>query len=298
MSRLAAGLRSLPLALVGSASARLHDLTAADAAVRAPLTLNRRIGVVQAAGGSGASTVAANLASIVAHRRSGLVLAVNASAGTHNVLWHAGVPTSDAGRPVGRTLPTAPRSAEQATAQLPVSPTGLLGLDLRHPAHPTTPAPSRTWFDHINPVSRFFDLVVTDWGVRGWQVDLSQVALASHVMCIVTRSERHAVEEAAAIVPALQGQGDGLRIVFVIVNVSGTRGSAPTMNLTRTLGVPVIRIPHDPAAGAATPVASVHTTAQTRISHAVLAGTIMAEAQRSLLAPGTPSTHQTLEAIR
>ncbi|KFF58869.1 hypothetical protein JF66_15275 [Cryobacterium sp. MLB-32] len=57
MSRLTAGLRSLPLALVGSASARLHDLTTADAAVRAPLTLNRRIGVVQAAGGSGASTV-------------------------------------------------------------------------------------------------------------------------------------------------------------------------------------------------------------------------------------------------
>lgn len=292
MSRLTAGLRSLPLALVGSASARLHDLTAADAAVRAPLTLNRRIGVVQAAGGSGASTVAANLASIIAHRRSGLVLAANASAGTHNVLWHAGVPVSDAGRPVGRVLQTAPRSAAEATAQLPISPAGLMGLDLRHPAHPTTPAPSRTWFDHINPVSRFFDLVVTDWGVRGWQVDLSQVALASHVMCVVSRSERHAVEQAAAIIPALRGLDDGPGIVFVIVNVSGSRNSAHTTPLTRTLGVPVIRIPHDPAAGAASPVASVHTTAHSRIGHAVLAGTIMAEAQRSLLAPGASSTRR------
>ncbi|KFF58870.1 hypothetical protein JF66_15280 [Cryobacterium sp. MLB-32] len=226
------------------------------------------------------------------------MLAANASGGTHNVLWHAGVPTSDAGRPVGRTLPTAPRSAAEATAQLPASAAGLLGLDLRHPAHPTTPAPSRTWFDHINPVSRFFDLVVTDWGVRGWQVDLSQVALASHVMCVVSRSERHAVEQAAAIIPALQGLDDGPRIVFVIVDVSGSRGSAPSTPLTGALGVPVVRIPHDPAAGAAAPVESVHTGAQTRIAHAVLAGTIMAEAQRSLLTPRAPVPRSALEAIR
>jgi MinD-like ATPase involved in chromosome partitioning or flagellar assembly len=279
VSNLAAGLRSIPLALVGSASARLHDLTKADAAIRMPLTLNRRIGLVQACGGAGASTVAAGVASVFANRRAGLVLGVNASGGARNMLWHAGVPTTEDARPTVRTRPL---SAAEASAGLPVAGSGLIGLDLREPAHPTTPVPSRTWFDRINPVSRFYDLAITDWGVRGWQIDLAQVALASHVLCVVTPARRHELEEAAAIVPALTGVADGPQVVLVIVDVSGSsRGQIPA-GVGADLGVPVLRIPHDPSAGSATPVPSAAMSARTRIAYAELAGTIMTEAQLSL----------------
>ena len=279
MSALAAGLRSIPLALVGSASARLHDLTTADTAIRMPLTLNRRIGFVQAAGGAGSSTVAAGVASIFANRRAGLVLGVNASGGDRNLLWHAGVPAGE--RVAGRTRPL---NAAEAAAGLPVARTGLIGLDLRDPQHPTTPVPSRAWFDRINPVSRFFDLAITDWGVRSWQIDLAQVSLASHVLCVVTPSRRHELEDAAAIVPALTGVEDGPRVVLVIVDVGGPGRSHNPVGIGAELGVPVLRIPREPSAGAAHPVASAHQSARTRIAFAQLAGTIMTEAQLSLRA--------------
>lgn len=283
MSRIASALRSLPLAVLGSASARLHDLTQADARIRMPLTLNRRIGVVQVAGGVGASVVAASIASIFAHRRTGLVLGVNASAGSHNMLWHAGVGSGDA--VVGQAAPATPSETRHATAGLGVAPSGLIGLELRDPSQPTTPAASRTWFDLINPRSRFFDLVITDWGVRGWQIDLSQVAVASHVICVVTRSERHAIEEAAAIVPALLGRADAPRIVFVIVDVGGGARLTPRLGILPHLGVPIMHVPYDAAAGGATPVASEDLSTAARIAHAILAGTILAEAQLTLL-PG------------
>ncbi|MGY4859356.1 hypothetical protein [Cryobacterium sp. AP23] len=279
MSTLAAGLRSIPLALVGSASARLHDLTNADAAIRMPLTLNRRVGLVQACGGAGSSTVAAGVASIFANRRAGLVLGVNASGGDRNMLWHAGVPAPEGALPPARTRPL---SAAEAAAGLPVARSGLIGLDLRDPAHPTTPVPSRTWFDRINPVSRFFDLAITDWGVRGWQIDLAQVALASHVLCVVTPSRRHELEDAVAVIPALTGVADGPQVVLVIVDVSGSsRGQTP-QGVGPDLGVPVLRIPYDPSAGSAKPVPSASMSARTRIAYAQLAGTIMTEAQLSL----------------
>ena len=279
MSVLAAGLRSIPLALVGSASARLHDLTSADSAIRMPLTLNRRIGLVQACGGAGASTVAAGVASIFANRRAGLVLGVNASGGAQNLLWHAGVPAAGGALPPARTRPL---SAADAAAGLPVAASGLIGLDLRDPAHPTTPVPSRAWFDRINPVSRFFDLAITDWGVRGYQIDLAQVALASHVLCVVTPSRRHELEDAIAVIPALTGVEDGPQVVLVVVDVGGSGRTRTPPAVGLDLGVPVIRIPYDPSAGSAKPVASAAMSARTRIAYAQLAGTIMTEAQLSL----------------
>ncbi|MBX0300914.1 hypothetical protein K2F54_13110 [Cryobacterium sp. 1639] len=138
------------------------------------------------------------------------------------------------------------------------------------------------WFDRINPVSRFFDLAITDWGVRGYQIDLAQVAMASHVLCVVTPSRRHELEDAAAVIPALTGVEDGPQVVLVIVDVGGDgRGQAP-QGVGSDLGVPLIRIPYEPTAGSAAPVASAAMSARTRIAYAQLAGTIMTEAQLSL----------------
>ena len=60
--------------------------------------------------------------------------------------------------------------------------TGLIALDLARD-HLATSA--GTWFEQVTPIARFYDLVITDWGVRHRQVDLRQVARASHVVCLV-----------------------------------------------------------------------------------------------------------------
>ena len=80
--------------LTSSVSAITDELTTSDALLRSPLALSRRIGFVQLRGGCGASATAGYVASLLARRRSGMVLAVNASAGEANLLWHAGLARS------------------------------------------------------------------------------------------------------------------------------------------------------------------------------------------------------------
>src|SRR5215207_8161182 len=72
--------------LLGGVSAVTHELRTSDALLRSPL--------VQLRGGSGASATAGYVASMLARRRAGMVLAVNASAGQANLLWHAGLTRS------------------------------------------------------------------------------------------------------------------------------------------------------------------------------------------------------------
>ena len=52
--------------LLGSASGITHELTASDSLLRSPLALCRRIGFVQLRGGSGASSTAGYVASMLA----------------------------------------------------------------------------------------------------------------------------------------------------------------------------------------------------------------------------------------
>ena len=82
--------------LLGSVSGITHELTTSDTLLRSPLALSRRIGFVQLRGGSGASSTAGYVASMLARRRTGMVLAVNASAGETNLLWQAGLTRSAA----------------------------------------------------------------------------------------------------------------------------------------------------------------------------------------------------------
>jgi hypothetical protein len=51
--------------LLGSASALTQELVASDAMLRSPLALSRRIGFVQLRGGSGASSTAGYVASML-----------------------------------------------------------------------------------------------------------------------------------------------------------------------------------------------------------------------------------------
>ena len=189
--------------LAGSASGITHELTTSDAILRAPLALSRRVGFVALRGGSGASACAGYVASLLARRRAGMVLGVNASAGEQHLLWHAGVPAPERVRDATRRAH--PSTAADARAGLPASGTGLYGLDLAREHHASS---AGTWFEQVTPIARFYDVVLTDWGVRDARVDLRQVAAASHVVCLVARADRHAAEEAAAFVPALHDVAD------------------------------------------------------------------------------------------
>jgi MinD-like ATPase involved in chromosome partitioning or flagellar assembly len=262
--------------LLGSASGITHELTASDTLLRSPLALSRRIGFVQLRGGSGASSTAGYVASMLARRRTGMVLAVNASAGETNLLWQAGL-TRSAGRESSNVHRRAhPASAADARAGLPMTGTGLIGLDLARD-HLATSA--GTWFEQVTPIARFYDLVITDWGVRHRQVDLRQVARASHVVCLVTRADRYPAEEAAALIPALLEVEDQPQVVLALVDVGRTAERTPQL-LRSQLQVPVLTIPYDPLRAAARPVGSRRLPTRTRLAYTRLCTALMAEAVR------------------
>ena len=271
--------------LIGSVSAISHELITSDALLRSPLALSRRIGFVQLRGGSGASSTAGYVASMLAHRRTGMVLGVNASAGEANMLWQAGLTRSVAGGARSEHRRSHPASAADARAGLPVSGTGLLGLDL---ARDHLAASAGTWFEQVTPIARFYDLVITDWGVRHRQVDLRQVARASHVVCLVARADRYPAEEAAALVAALAEVEDQPSVVLVLVDVGRTAERTPQL-LGRQLPVPVSSIPYDPRRAQARPVASRNLPSSSRLAYTRLCTALMAEAvkppYRRLVAP-------------
>ena len=261
--------------LLGSASGITHELTTSDMLLQSPLALSRRIGFVQLRGGSGASSTAGYVASMLARRRTGMVLAVNASAGETNLLWHAGL-TRPAGGARNALSRAHPASAADARAGLPVTGTGLIALDLARD-HLATGA--GTWFEQVTPIARFYDLVITDWGLRHRQVDLRQVARASHVVCLVSRADRYPAEEAAALIPALSEVEDQPRVVLALVDVGRTAERTPQL-LRSQLQVPVLTIPHDPLRAAARPVGSRQLPTRTRLAYIRLCTALMAEAVR------------------
>jgi MinD-like ATPase involved in chromosome partitioning or flagellar assembly len=271
--------------LIGSVSAISHELITSDALLRSPLALSRRIGFVQLRGGSGASSTAGYVASMLARRRTGMVLGVNASAGEANMLWQAGLARSVAGGARNEYRRSHPISAADARAGLPVSGTGLLGLDL---ARDHLAASAGTWFEQVTPIARFYDLVITDWGARHRQVDLRQVARASHVVCLVARADRYPAEEAAALVAGLAEVEDQPSVVLVLVDVGRTAERTPQL-LRGQLQVPVSSIPYDPRRAQARPVASRNLPSSSRLAYTRLCAALMAEAvkpaYRRLVAP-------------
>lgn len=271
--------------LLGSVSAITYELTTCDALLRSPLALSRRIGFVQLRGGSGASSTAGYVASMLARRRTGMVLGVNASAGETNMLWQAGL-TRSAGNAVSdQERRRHPAIAADARAGLPVTGTGLIALDL---ARDHLAASAGTWFEQVTPIARFYDLVITDWGVRHRQVDLRQVARASHVVCLVARADRYPAEEAAALLPALGEAEDQPQVVLALVDLGRTAERTPQL-LRSQLRVPVLNIPYDARRAQARPVRSRQLANRTRLAYSRLGTALMAEAvkpaYRRLVAP-------------
>jgi MinD-like ATPase involved in chromosome partitioning or flagellar assembly len=276
VGRLTSSLSGASLALVGDTTARMHELAAADRVLRMPIPLSRRVSFVSLRGGSGTSSTAAYVASIYARRRTGMVLGVDAAPGGAGLTWHAGVPDGALQRPSGARL--AARRAADAIDGLPRTRAGLYTLDLGADSVTGSPG-AAAWQEQLPPIARFFDVVAADWGVRSWRLDLAPVAAASHVVCLVARADRHALEDAAAVVPALLEHEDRPRVVLASVDVGRTGGRAAPL-LSRRLGVPVLAIPYDAARAATRPASSTALATRTRIAYTALATTLLREAQR------------------
>jgi MinD-like ATPase involved in chromosome partitioning or flagellar assembly len=276
MARIARSLSGMSLSAFGSTAALTSELTDGDAVLRMPLPLSRRFGFVSLRGGSGTSSTASYVASLLASRRAGMILGVNASAGDANLIWHTGRTSLAEQRPSERRLRA--RNASDARDGLPRTRSGLYTLDLREPTAPGVSVSTARWFDELTPITRFFEVVVTDWGSRSWRVDLGEVASASHVVCLVARADRYAAEEAASLVPALLAYGDQTRVALALVDVGGT-ASRSIETLRESLGIPVVGIPFDASRGSMTPVGSATLAARTRIAYTRLATALMTESQ-------------------
>ena len=201
------------------------------------------------------------------------------------MLWQAGLARSAGSAVSDQERRRHPAIAADARAGLPVTGTGLIALDL---ARDHLAASAGTWFEQVTPIARFYDLVITDWGVRHREVDLRQVARASHVVCLVARADRYPAEEAAALLPALAEVEDQPRVVLALVDVGQTAERTPQL-LRSQLSVPVLSIPYDPRRAQARPVASRQLASRTRLAYNRLGTALMAEAiepaYRRLVAP-------------
>ena len=268
---------AVPLRALARTSETIHELSAADRVIRQPLPLSRRLSVVQLRGGVGASATAAALANLFARRRAGMVLAVDA-AGAHSSMahWHAGLPVHAVH--TGSERRTRARNAADARDGLPRTPSGAYALDLRAMSGRPGRPDADDWHREVDPISRFYDVVVTDWGVRLPETGLGTAATASHALCLVARSDRSSIDEAVSVIPAIREQEPAMGILLAIADVAGV-GERRTRALAERTGVPVARIPHDGARGAARPVASRSLRATTRIAHARLAAALLASSQ-------------------
>ena len=270
-------LRAAPLSIFGSTAAHVDELRSFDTVLATPLPLSRRIGFVHTRGGAGASATAAYVANLLARRRAGYVLGVNASPGSAGMLWHAGLPANAGQRDTARRR-SARRSLD-AVDGLPRLGSGLWALDLDPTGESRAPATAATWFDQCSPITRFYDLVVTDWGMRHWQLDLGDAASASHVLCLVARADRHSLEETAELVDAVRALADAPEVVIAAVDVGSTGVRSPG-RIVSQLDVDIVAIPYDAERAAARPTGSRRLATETRIAYTRLASTLTEAAVR------------------
>ncbi|GAB2610716.1 hypothetical protein [Pseudactinotalea suaedae] len=259
---------------------RIAELQALDEQVRRPLALSTRVGFVGTAGGVGCSSVAGLAASVLARRRTGRVLAVNASGGERSLLWHAGLLSEATSTIEQDSRRASAGTAREALDGLVAAPSGLRGIDLTR----QTQTDDSRWWEAVAPSSRFFDFVVTDWGARD-VASLGHVVAASSLLAIVMTPDRvamqHAVDLAAAAYAA------NLPAVGVLVPARGRAGWG-VGEAVRAFPIPVHRFPRDRAHGAARPVASTRLLDSTNLAAIRLAAGLVsaAAARRSDAAAG------------
>lgn len=268
-------LSALARSAFSSTAGGARDLDDDDQRIRQSVSTSRRIGFTAVAGGTGTSATTAAVAALLAHRRAGRVLAVDGAAGLRGTAWHLGLPDEARSTPASAVRRTA-RTSWQATTDLPVAPSGALVVGLGDPDDPSrVPVPSR-WADEVEPIARFHEVVVSDWGVRSAHVDLGDAARDSHVLAVVSRSERAALEEAVAAAGTVARIPSPPRVVVVVVDVGGVGHAAA--RLLRQRGdhdLTLVTLPWDAAKSADVPPSSRSLRPVSRRAHIELAATLV-----------------------
>jgi MinD-like ATPase involved in chromosome partitioning or flagellar assembly len=210
---------ALGRAFFGSVAGGARELDDAHRAIRQGVPTSRRIAFTALRGGTGCSATAAAVATVLARRRSGRVLGVDGAAGVRSFAAHAG---ADRTGPTPRSRRRdAARTSWDATDGLAVTPSGLRVLRIGDPRLPSRQAAPAEWTDAVDPIARFFDVVVGDWGSRSPFVDLGAVAADAHVVALVTGADRSAIEEGVAHADAVRRHAPGTRVLVVPVDTTG-----------------------------------------------------------------------------
>ena len=234
--------RGIPRALFASGAGLRARLEGWDAGIRGPVGSVRRIGFLQLEPGVGATTLARETLRIVAERRTDPPLTVDVTA-DGALAAHLG---ADVTPPSDRRAYA--RTSADATAGLSRGPDGAFVL---RPSGTQTDA-TGAWLDEAAPISRFFDIAITDFGPRHPTVDMAAAAALCDVVCLVSSAERGAAELSRSLAGAVTGLPERPRVVLALSDLSGTARRAPEAVAAHSLD-PVVRIPRDPglAAGAA-----------------------------------------------
>jgi MinD-like ATPase involved in chromosome partitioning or flagellar assembly len=268
-------LRSLPLALIGSTSERTHKLLQWDTAIRAPITTSRHISFVQLRGGTGASTTAHYVGGLLAIRRTGLVLGVDAAGGGGGLGELGGN-----GNAPRRDRRDQPKTVADATKGMLRTLSGMYLLEIDAVQSGAVPR-TAGWIRSVAPVARFFDAVCTDWGERSVGADLADVAALSHTVCLVARGDRQHAEEAVSVITAIEASAEKPAVVVALVDVGDSAGLGSAI-VAGTCGATVVPVPFDRGWASFVPGQPVELATKTRLAYTRLAAALLAPSKRAV----------------
>jgi len=249
-------LRSLPLALIGSTSERTHKLLQWDRAIRAPITTSRHISFVQLRGGTGASTTAHYVGGLLAIRRTGLVLGVDAAGGGGGLGELGGN-----GNAPRRDRRDQPKTVADATKGMLRTLSGMYLLEIDAVQSGAVP---RT----------------AGW-IRSVGADLADVAALSHTVCLVARGDRQHAEEAVSVITAIEASAEKPAVVVALVDVGDSAGLGSAI-VAGTCGATVVPVPFDRGWASFVPGQPVELATKTRLAYTRLAAALLAPSKRAV----------------
>jgi len=225
--------RAVAGAVFGSGASGRVDLTTWDAAIRGGLSTTRRVGVLSLSPGAGTSTLAHQLTRLVAARRSDPVLAVDVSVGETGLAARLGA------APVG---PDETRAGARTSAE------ALSGLDTVDGVVALRPRDGDdavgAWLGEAAPITRFFDVAITDFGARHPVVDLAPCAALCDVVCLVSDARRSPAEHARSVIAAIASLPEAPAVVLALID-HAREGDAVARAVASASTAPVIAIPFD-----------------------------------------------------
>ncbi|MFV0428718.1 MAG: hypothetical protein ACK5KO_04745 [Arachnia sp.] len=232
----------------GGRGSAIDRLRRDDTLIRTRAALTVRLAFVAADGGTGCSSAAGAVAGILAARRPGPTLLVNADGEGADALHSAGMSSQVQARlVVDAPLREQPTRLAEALDGLPATETGLRGLDLARLTGRVAPADPVLWRESVGPIARFLDVICTDFGRRSL-TDAHHIAESSACTVVTARPDRMGLERAGILVRSLHERHR--RVVLCVTDLARTANRGAIAELTAGLGDEVSVVAHEPALAA------------------------------------------------